>query len=307
MLSRRAVSVTPLLFACVCSGCGGDDPSKAPGSEAATGWTDPAADDDWSDLIDPPPEGTAATAADVEAGIARALAHGAPSASVVFARYLDLLDQGDADCPGSAMAGGFEVHGVCTSAAGVTFSGVAGLVTMDERLDTTDGDWTGRYSVMTAPADFVITRADGTQLQAGGVLRYEEQRGPSLQWTSQVAGTWADGDATGWLGEGFSGELHVQGEDRGGGERTLRFNGGYSAGVDTIGFDGVFLSDRDCPDGVFQGKLGLRLGDGQWAGLQFDRCAACAEAVLDDGTALGEVCVDRDLLDLAYTDTLGMP
>ncbi len=276
-------------------GCGptpsGDRSASPP--PTSDGWVDPAADDDWSHLIDEAESAAPMTAAEVEQALNAALALGIPHMGEIFSRYYDLMVLGDETCPGSALVGGFEVFGSCTAASGVVFSGVSSLEETDGRVYADDEWVAGEYSIRTSPADYVITRTDGTALEAGGFIQFQRTPdGDIHRWTVGIEGSWRDTAATGWLGEGISAGILMGGTARPGEAGKLDLDGSYSVGSAALTFDTVVIEARECPDGIERGSLSLRSGGGALVTVDFSTCSECGVAALADGTALGEVCID---------------
>ena len=285
------------LIVVLAMGCASDTPSptKAPAEDSgAESWVDPAADDDWSHLIDEAEESAPLSVEDVEEELNAALALGIPHMGEVFSRYYALMELGDEACPGSAMVGGFEVFGSCTAESGVVFSGVSSLDETDGRVYDGDEWVSGEYFIRTSPADYIITRTDGTALEAGGFIQFRREAEDSIhRWSVGVEGSWRDTSATGWLGEGISSGLMIQATHFGDRDELLMdIDGSYTVGGTSVVFERVAIRALDCPDGIDQGTLAIRTSGGALASVAFSGCSSCGSASLDDGTALGEVCVD---------------
>jgi hypothetical protein len=278
-------------------GCAGtpDSGSSQPTSKSGTAppWTDPAADDDWSHLIDPVPESPPPTPQAVSEALQAALNLGIPTMGVLLSRYRELYAQGDAACPGSAFAGGFEVFGSCVAESGVEFSGVAGIDETDGRVYEGDAWVSGRYEVRTSPADYTITRTDGTQLQAGGFyMFFRETMGGRSMWSTTLEGSWSDSAAEGWLYEGISMTLTVQGQVETTGESGIRLDGSYTVGGTSLSFTDLRASSGSCDHGGVEGSVTVRLAGGELATVFLERCTHCGPTTLTDGSDLGEVCID---------------
>lgn len=282
---RYTLPIVLLLLACAA------DP-------APPAWVDPTADDDWSDLVPTPSRGPALTADEVAERVALALADGLPLPQPVLADYRELLAHGDAACPGDTFAEGFQVIGGCTTAEGYTYQGAAGLQVDDRRTVAEDGSWTGEASVLTAPADYVITRPDGTRLQAGGTLSIRVARDAGGdRWSAAILGTWQDDGLPGWLGDGYSGALTVEGSEPPGGEPTQKVDGALTVHGASLQLAGVLVAPETCADGAQAGAVRLRQDDGTWYTLTLDAgCGGCGTLTWDDTEALGEACVDLSAL-----------
>ena len=277
-------------------GCASDPRQAKPAAEEVatdSAWVDPAADDDWSHLIDEAEGSEPVSVDEVEAELNAALALGIPHMGEIFSRYYALMEQGDETCPGSAMVGGFEVFGSCTADTGVVFSGVSSLDETDGRVYEGDVWVSGEYWVRTSPADYIITRTDGTALEAGGFIQFRREPGGdgTDRWSVSVEGSWRDTSAEGWLGEGISSGLIVQGSERDG-EGTMELEGSYTVGTASLVFERLSVGERDCPDGFEKGSLAFRSSGGTLVTVDFSSCSTCGPATLDDGSSLGELCVD---------------
>lgn len=295
------VAPTMVLGLLLCSGCASGDRQRTKSSTklddsgvvTATDWTDPGADDDWSHLIDPGPSAAEYTAADVVSAIDNATQHGIPDVGSVLSAYLDLLSQGDASCPGSALTEGFEVFGTCTAASGVTYSGVASLNRVDDRVDGPSG-WSGQASVMSSPADYTITRVDGTQLSVGAffmVMMQRDSRG--TQATHTLRGTVVDTGGPAWAQAGFSGDLFLNAGAQPDGATELMLEGSMSVGSGSLILESLRVSPDACPDGVAGGALSVRMTDGTWLRVVFhSTCSACGTALDADGQLMGDACIN---------------
>jgi hypothetical protein len=273
-------------------GCGARPSTADPPSDGQA-WVDPAADDDWSHLIDEAAGSEPLSIDEMESALNEALALGIPNAGEIFSRYYALLALGDEECPGSALAGGFGVFGSCTAESGVVFSGVSSLDVVDGRVYE-DGEWvSGEYFIRTSPADYVITRTDGTALEAGGFIQFRRSsEGMDHRWTGGIEGSWRDSGAEGWLGQGISSGVLIQGGSRDGAPLFLELDGAYTVGSASLSFDRLSVHPGDCPDGFDQGSVAFRDGGGSLVTVAFSPCSVCGPGVLSDGTELGEICVD---------------
>lgn len=255
-------------------------------------WEDPSADDDWSTAIDTPEHRADWDAAGVAAAFDLALGLGFPAPQAVLADYVELMTHTDASCPGEYFAEGFLELGGCTSDEGYTYRGSAGLMRTDTRVYAEDGSWTGDYGLMFAPADYVIIRPDGSQLDAGGnasvqVRQDDQQR----NWNTRMTGTFADADAGGWLAGGVSGDLSVQGHA--GSEVEQVIDGSLSVAGAAVVFSLLRLEPEACPEGAVSGTLGIRQPDSTWYEVVLpEGCGSCGPAVWNGTEDVGEVCLD---------------
>ena len=291
---RLGLSIVSLALGCASNAPQGVSADKA---DPDPGWVDPAADDDWSHLIDEAEEREALAVDEVQAELSAALALGIPNMGEVLTRYYDLMALGDEACPGSAMVGGFEVFGSCTAETGVEFSGVSSLDESDARVYEGDEWVSGEYFIRTSPADYIITRTDGTALEAGGFIMFRREPEAGVhRWSVAIEGSWRDTSASGWLGEGISSGLMIQATARGEGDNAMEIDGSYTVGSASLSFERLSMRERDCPDGFEQGSLGFRSSGGALVTVAFSSCSRCGQAVLDDGSSIGELCVDPAIL-----------
>lgn len=257
------------------------------------GWVDPTADDDWSALVPADEHAPAWDAAAFAERFDAAFAAGVPLPQPVLAAYRELLGHGDATCPGTTFEDGFLVMGSCTTAEGYTYSGAAGLQTEDLREGDPEGDWTGTATVTSAPADYVITRPDGTRLLVGGNLAVSVARSTDNQeWSARIAGTVQDEAAAGWLGDGYSGNLDVVGHlDPHGSWQWL--HGSFTTLGVTLDLVQLEVRPEACADGFFRGTVRMRQTDATWYEMVLpEGCARCGPLTWEGDTALGEACLD---------------
>ena len=255
------------------------------GPEKGGTWVDATADDRWPVDSGAPPA-PAWTAQEVADQVNRATSYGLPTPGRVLDDYLELLSHGDEVCPGNYFEEGFVVLGGCDSTEGYHYTGAAGVVREEE-----SGGGQGRIS--SAPADYVITRPDGSRLIAGGTFFWElrDQTG-RRQWSMRVGGTFEDEAATDWLGAAFSGMLSADGmEDAAGAQQ--RITGSLSVGGVSMDMQNVVLQPSACPDGFMGGTFRVRQPDATWNELSLPQgCGACGEVRWEGGDSLGSGCVD---------------
>ncbi len=280
-------------------GCATPDSASPKGPETtneatgATSWTDPAADDDWSDLIGDIPGAGTQTPEDITATIQHALDYGVPSAGEALDAYNEAYAMGDESCPGSAFMNGFEVFGTCTAASGAQFSGVAGFTLQDNRV--WDGDtWTGSVSLLTSPADYVIFRPDGTYLLAGGGLNFTRTIDASgTQQVTAIRGTFVDTSREDWLGIGYSGELLIGLNQRTGGYPDLMVDGALTLGSTSLQLDDLHVIPYECASGFMGGTIQVRQADATWVTVTLpNTCTNCGQATSQNGEDIGQVCID---------------
>lgn len=221
------------------------------------------------------------------------LAAGFPLPQTVFADYRELLGHGDGSCPAPGGSEYFDVPQGCTTGDGFTFRGHAGVMVSDSRVYSRDGSWTGAFAQFSDPADYSITRPDGTGLQAGGILEtLVMQEGGVTTWSAAMAGTFLDEGQPDWLGDTFSGGFDLAGSGTGD-AAAQTVDGELSIGAVALGFEALELSPGTCPTGAIGGALSLRQSDATWFTLTLaDGCGACGSLVWNGVDQLGEACVN---------------
>ncbi len=266
----------------------------APAAAAPVDWTDPTADDDWTGLVPSTPIAPTWGIAEIEAQFDLAFEGGLPTPHEALATYLELLTHGDADCPGSEFNQGFAVFGLCTSAEGYSYSGAAGLLTTDERTYLDDGSWTGYYSTFSAPADYFIIRPDGTRLSAGGTFNLNDgNRGSGAEWRSSITGSWQDSGHDGWLKEGYSGTLFYDGSRDVEGNAVQNVRGTITVNGVSVAMESVRVDATQCRTGFVSGTFYLRQPDTSWFTLILPTgCSTCGTVTWEDGSTIGEACLD---------------
>lgn len=259
----------------------------------SSSWVDPAADDDWSSLVETYEHQAEWSAEEVAAQIEAGLSAGLPQPAEVFDRFDELMTHTDDSCPGSTFNGGFLLVGICTTEEGYQFSGAAGLTGEDNRIYDEEGGWSGEATRMSSPFDYMIVRPDGTRLNAGGNVTQWVSADPGQErWSAEVSGTFKDDGATGWLADGYSGALRVSGQEDAGGI-SGEIDGYLTLQGVSLQLQGLWFSPETCPDGPTQGMIKLRQHDSTWYTLRLTGpCGGCGELVWDDTEPMGEVCAD---------------
>lgn len=186
-----------------------------------------------------------------------------PDAEAVVDEYLELLSQGDPECPGSDTHIDSAVLGLegCTASTGYSYAGEASIV---------DGSW-GDGQSLTLGADCVITGPSGELFEAGG---YATTESTGNGWYQLVQGTFTT-EGTTW-----SAGLELT-------EGSVR--GGWSRDGLAVVFDDVTLGD-----GCAGGALELAQAGEGWYRLVLG-CDGCGAVAWGD-THVGTGCLDLDAL-----------
>ncbi len=253
-------------------------------------WVDPAANDDWSGDVATSDHVAQWDAAGVAAQFATATASGFPAPSVVFRDYAELMTHTEASCPADPMGGGFMELGGCNTTTGYTYRGAVGETLQDQRVTASDGSWTGSYYLMFSPADFVIIRPDGMELDVGGNANQQiNADNHGTNWGGCISGTFRDEAEGGWLAGGFSGDVCVTGTT--GGSATV--DGSVSIAEAAVVYSSVTFDPSSCPDGATGGTISVRQPDSTWYVITLlSTCGACGDAIWDGKDDIGQVCLD---------------
>ena len=221
------------------------------------------------------------------------LSTGFPLPHIVYADYRELLEHGDGSCPSAGGTEDFDVSQGCTTDEGFSFRGRGGIMVVDTRVYTSGGSWSGAYAQYSNPADYAISRPDGTSLESGGILEtLVMQEGGVTTWSARMAGTFLDDGRSDWLGRTFSGEFELSGSGVGS-EAEQTVDGELSLDGVAIGFGALELGPASCPDGALGGTVSLRQSDSTWFELTLgEGCGACGALIWDGIEELGEACVD---------------
>jgi hypothetical protein len=209
--------------------------------------------------------------------------------SQIEAAYLDLLSQGDPDCPGSGtdLTGLVPVEG-CTSANGLTYLGVSTYFDMEEEIP--DG---GSRSGFVLSGDFEIVDAEGQALIGGGfatIAKEEFGADAPMLGVMGISGTWRYPAAEGALGQGISGAYwaNIVVED---GAFILLIEGALGVGEGAIYFDELVYGEG-CPTGL-AGAIEVRSPEGRWVRIEMgEDCDLCGQASgVFSGEPMGEACM----------------
>jgi hypothetical protein len=221
------------------------------------------------------------TAEEVGADIATLAGRDLPDPVALRALYLGLLHAGDAGCPGEDVDdiadGSIPLEG-CTSTTGYTYRGLS---------EYDEGEAGGWWFGLTL-GDLYITEPDGDLLAVTGTFSY-------------------DGD-DGWLGEGGSVALWLEGAATASG-RGVALQGGVGGPQTGSGlfFRDLYFGDITGPGGQTacgahpSGGVSVRGNDGRWYDLDLTDCGGCG-TVSFEGSALGDACADLTALGAALLE-----
>ncbi|MDG1484329.1 MAG: hypothetical protein P8R54_32350 [Myxococcota bacterium] len=274
-----------LLIIVTLVGCAGET-ACAPGfTPSATGNCDPTPDDDNTT--------PAWTAAEAVSAIEALFAMGFTGPMELRAAYLERMSHGDELCPGSDVEISDSFVTGCTASSGYYFAGVSVYETME---------WEGENSdVWAIGGDFEIQAPDGSQMLVGGhsFALYEDLQ---TQWFGgDITGSWSIDGAEGWLGEGISAMLLVNGMP----STSLDVTGGLGVGDTALFFPGLMWNDLDCPPA---GEVQVRDSSGHWFDLLLpDDCTGCGTLHYESNGTVEDVCVDFGDIAWQMNDSLVPP
>lgn len=206
--------------------------------------------------------------------------------------YLELMSHGDASCPGSSL----EIYDTfvtgCTASSGYYYAGVSVYAVED---------WPGEdSSAWSFGGDFEILDPQGDQMLVGGHTfgLYEDLHVEMIG--GDITGSWSYSGADGWLGEGISAMLLLDGVI---GSR-LSLSGGLAVGSTAMYFPELRWDSPSCWEHPV-GELQVRDPAGHWFSLIFDEdCTGCGEMTyIADGTSQ-RVCMGVGGLGQQITEAL---
>lgn len=226
----------------------------------------------------------------VAAALSAAFAAGIPEPLLPRRAYLASFDGRDPNCPGGD---GYSLQGRfqgCVAESGWTYAGRA------EYTGPTDIDVVGDFHLL---GDFQVQDPAGHWFIGGGELDLSiTQEGPRTAWAARIAGTWSYPGGEAWMvpeGTGAMLDLDVVSEN---GRWTIALEGTVTDTEHAIRLRDVRATDGEC-GGAPTGEFGLRGEGGYWYWFAAD--CGCGPVRFDDGSELGEACLDlgSSLSDLA--------
>lgn len=226
------------------------------------------------------------------AALALVLPGGLPDPVQLDAAYDEVVTHGDDRCPiyEEAQEGDqSEVwSGGCTSAEGYVYEGLVTHTDMHEK----EGDLTV-FRGMGDLSSIRVTDAKGDTFTSGGeyFLDLYEVGGQQI-WSALVGGSWSYPGAAGWLGQGVTAAVLVEGSGLRD-QTAMRVDGGVTWPTVSLGFVEVEVDSEVC-GGLPRGELSLRDGSGHWYSLPFPGCEPCAPAYWD-GEEVGEACIGAEI------------
>lgn len=208
------------------------------------------------------------------------------------AAYLDLMQHGDDYCPGSDV----EIYDTfvtgCVAESGYYYAGVSVYASEE---------WPGENSsAWSFGGDFEILDPSGNQMLVGGhTFGLYEDIIPEMI-GGDITGSWSLSGAEGWLGEGISAMLLIDGVVG----QSLSLTGGLGVGATAMYFPELSWSYPSCWDSPV-GELQVRDPAGHWFSLVLNEdCTGCGEMTyIADGTTQ-EVCVALSGLGQEITEAL---
>lgn len=251
-----------------------------------------------ADTAPPPSAETTAVWApeDVPTAMSAALPDGIPSPKLLRDVYFTLIHEGqDETCPGSDQLDGANRKG-CTSTAGYFYSGVSTWMEEDY------GNGTGWM----LSVDLEITDPTGNSFLAGGHASHRLQSDTNFtQIQSELSGSWLYEGYPGWLGEGVSALLMVNGTVDGTGAR-VNVSGGLTTLDQPLYFEGLSWAPDTCGPAA-TGTVWVRDPSGAWWSVILTAsCDGCGPATFD-GRDAGTVCLPVAPMMDALVEDLSTP
>ena len=274
------------------SGGQADDPQDT-GPADDTAPEDSAAPEDSGEPADgecilvPAPE---LDADGVAAALQASVSGGIPSPMRTRQVYLSMFEGRDPGCPGGSqpnLPGRFEG---CWSESGWFYAGYA------EYAGPVDPDAHGES--FTLLADGQMIDGDGGVFVGAGQLAYTPEPGTG-RWEGSLSGTWSHDLADDWMGGSGAGGVLTYLADAWASGWRLEVSGSVGGVAHPIVLQDVVVWSDDCTaEGAdtetagasTSGALRLRGSAGYWYTLALDDCG-CGPVTYDDGSELGEACV----------------
>jgi hypothetical protein len=233
------------------------------------------------------------SAEEAVARLEEGLARGLPSPLDMRARYIELMDHTETECPRRENIGASGATGVwyddCDTSEGYHFQGFSNY---DE--SSSDVEWS--YS---AVMSCQVEGPDGSWLQGAGEYEYNRQdSSDGLTWDLRIGGIFSMSGAEGWLaGDGEAG-LYASGALHGE-ERSLQLDGGVSWTDVDAAFHELRLDPAVCADQPL-GQISVRDPLGQWYWVRLEDCSGCGRIEFA-GEDVGEACLGVALMEALPT------
>lgn len=230
------------------------------------------------------------TAEEFGENLARIQAIGAPNPIDIGDAFVEIMAQGDEDCPGN----GNELTTIpagCDTDDGYHFAGI-GWYYANESVTFEDGSTLDLS--FSHGGDFEIIRPNGLRFAGGGGMAYittPEESGLSTSF--DIHGSWVDEQRLDWLVTGFSGVFEATVTRGDNGDWSYTATGGMGMGDDHISLTNATWDSTDACEGRMSGSISVRDERGYWTEWQVgDDCDDCGEVVFHEDTDLGEYCMD---------------
>jgi len=243
-------------------------------------------------VVEDPDTGEPFTGEAAAAAFEDAFAEGFPAPRGMWATVADMIDEGDAECPGEDYQLDGALEG-CTSDSGYSYVGVL-EVYFDEVDETAEGG-NELHELRLTNGNFVITPPEGAPYRNAATYTHRWERGfDGYVFASlQHLGTYQYSDSEhAWLREGLSMTSTISGSSNASGD-SIRLSTSFGWGMHAVRFDGVTWSSSICEHAPHDGILQVRRADGSWASTEFtEDCEPCTSWVDLQGNDLGESCHD---------------
>jgi hypothetical protein len=205
---------------------------------------------------------------------------GIPNSEDARSAYLNWMQHGDNDCPGSD----YLLQGViepCTSTSGYIFSGLVSFSGTTNTLYFPDSYEVGADCYILSPnGERFVGAGDFSYLSSGEISKGTIESTIRGTWESEDQDDWLAKDNSIWITNNISWEQE---------EWSSLINGAYHLDETSIRFQNVSVGSN-CTGGI--GSVEIRDPNGYWLKIELDpSCRGCGLAHYQ-GQAQGEVCLD---------------
>lgn len=260
------------------------DPAR--GGDTST----PAAEDTASMVYSTDDPEPVWSAQDFQEILARVLGRGTPSPAIISDAYVQIMAQGDEDCPGGGTDMQTDPEG-CEADSGYRYAGIAWFnYAVPQEINGVEVAMNYSHG-----GDFEILTPEGERFAGAGGIAYlsELKDGVVTIGKVDIHGSWIATYRQDWLGDGFSGVYTVSLTTDMASTFDFVLDGGISVGDVDMYFESATWDTSDGCEGSFTGALSLRDDRGYWTRWEVtDACSVCGELVFHGDQSLGEMCLD---------------
>ncbi len=276
--SSRAALCVSLLMSCA-------SPGTAPGTATEDSGATDEVDDTGGDEL--PETATPLTIEEVVTLAEAALVHGLPDSRDLYAPVVELMAEGDEECPGTSGQIDGPLEG-CTASTGYQYIGV-----LETETKTEEEPEATVHTVAVHNGNFVIVPPEGASFRSACAWQWMKRASNLGSETvlEQYAGTMVYEDADDpFLAEGLSiyAAFNAYRQNDSGDQLTVSASIGW--GEHAIRMEDIVLTEQGCRDLPDSGTLHIRHPDGRWAIADFDGSCDCPTWTDPSGVELGEAC-----------------